>query len=95
MEAGESPLQAATREVAEEIGVTLQSSQLLGIYDAISKDKKLQIHSFTGDFNGEIKLKEDELLAYGWFTLAELEQMADQLRSPTVLQQAKDALSRS
>jgi hypothetical protein len=53
---------------------------------------KVEINSFVGDFEGGVKLKEDELFDYGWFSLSELQDMWGQLRSPEVFEQAKHAL---
>lgn len=52
----------------------------------------LVISTFTGELSGEITLKDDELMAYKWFTFDELQKSKDTLRGSCVIDQAKDAL---
>lgn len=93
LEDGETPLQAVVREVQEELGVTLLRPKFFTTYAITTPRGPLDITTFTGDFLGEITLKEDELMAYRWFTLEELHRSKNSLRSPVVLDQAQDVLS--
>ncbi len=91
VENGETIEQAVIREVSEELGVELVNPLLLKSYEITTPRGELTINTFTGELNGSIALKEDELSAYEWFSLDELESMKDVLRSPIVLEQAQDA----
>ena len=39
------------------------------------------------------KIKDDELLAYGWFSLESAEDMKDKLRGSIILDQLREALA--
>lgn len=92
VENGETLEDAVIREVKEELGVDLTAPILFKTYNITTPRGPLEINTFIGSIgNQTISLKEDELIAYGWFTLKELENKTD-LRSDLVLKQAQDVL---
>lgn len=94
LEQGETSMQAAAREVREEIGVDLVNPHFLKMCSINTQNGLLDIHVYTGKFSGIIKLKDDELMAYEWFSLHELEDMKLSLRgSDYIIEQAKGVLS--
>ncbi|HEV2403149.1 MAG TPA: NUDIX domain-containing protein [Candidatus Saccharimonadales bacterium] len=93
VEAGETIADAVRREVHEELGAELVGAELLKVYPMLTPRGDLAIHTFTGRIKGFIRLKDDELMSYGWFSIESLQLMRDALRAPLVLEQAKDALS--
>lgn len=92
VEPDETPAQAVVREVQEELGVTLTSPELFKIYSVANTQGEVEINTFTGQITGVITLNDDELLAYGWFSVEELKTMPS-LRSDAVLQQAMDVVA--
>lgn len=93
VEENETLEEAVIREVKEELGVELVKPKLFKIYSIVTSQGPLKIHTFTGNLKGQISLKNDELIAYKWFSIPMLEASEDSLRSDVVLQQAKDMLS--
>lgn len=92
VEDGESLEEAVYREVGEELSVKLINTKLFKTHRLETPTGELELNSFTGELEGDIVLKDDELMAYGWFSLDSLEAMHDKLRAPIVLTQAKEAL---
>jgi len=92
VEPGETPEMALHREVNEEIGVKLIHAKPFKVYSFKTATEELELHTFRGEIKGTIRLNNDELMAYEWFNLDSLKMMHDQLRSPIVLEQARDAL---
>jgi 8-oxo-dGTP pyrophosphatase MutT (NUDIX family) len=93
IEESETPEVAAIREVHEEVGAELLDIKPLKIYPINNSLGTFHINTFIGRLNGDVTLKDDELLAYGWFSLESLETMIDKLRDPQVLDQVRDALA--
>jgi 8-oxo-dGTP diphosphatase len=91
IEAGETPEEAVIREVREELGVALQHAKPFKVYLRKTPTGELEINTFSGELAGPFTLKDDELMAYGWFSLESLQTMREALR-PVVLEQAQDAL---
>lgn len=92
VENDETTEQAVVREVEEELGATLINPQFLKRYKIMTPQGELVINTFTGQLNGDIVLRDSELMSYKWFSLSELESKSD-LRGEVVIQQARDALN--
>ena len=96
IEKGETAEQAVVREVQEELDVSLIVYKHIKEYKIVTSFGPLTITTFTGKIgNQSININEDELLAYGWFSLKEVKQIADSLRGNIVLEQAKDVLAKT
>jgi len=93
VEVAETPEQAVIREIKEELGVALKRYKLFRVYETTKSANTLTLNTFTGTLDGAVKLNDDELLAYGWFSLESVEAMKDKLRVPNVLQQVRDAFA--
>ena len=93
VEDGETLEDTIVREVSEELGSKLVNYKLCKKYVITTQRGELTINTFIGELDGVIRLKEDELIAYGWFELQQIEEMKDELRSAIVLEQAKDVLT--
>jgi 8-oxo-dGTP diphosphatase len=97
VEPGETPLEAAVREVREEIGAELIDPEFLlnmTLESAEQGGTVLDYTCFTGRVQGTISLKDDELLAYGWFSPESLELMKDRLRSQVIIEITAKAAER-
>ncbi len=92
VETRETPEEAVHREIREELGAKLINGKFFRVYPLRTANGNLELNSFTGELEGDIVLKDDELMAYGWFSLESLETMQDKLRASVVLTQAKEAL---
>lgn len=92
LEPGETPEEAAHREVLEELSCKITNLKPFKTYDHQSPTALLKLYGFTGELNGTIKLKDDELLAYGWFSLDSIATNQIKLRSPRILEQIKEVL---
>ena len=93
LEQGETPEQAAYREVREELSVELINPRFVKSYLVNSSGVDLELNTFTGSIEGHVKIKDDEILAYGWFSLESVEDMKDKLRGPIILEQIREALN--
>ncbi len=94
VETGEGIEDALKREVHEELGVELVWYKSLKQYSTQPHTATLELNTFVGDFQGQIKLNDGELMQFGWFDLESLESMRDELRGSIVIEQAKDGLSK-
>ncbi len=92
VEDGETLEQAVVREVKEELGTDLLHPKFTKTYSITTPRGALDINTFTGELSGNISLKDDELVAYRWCTVDELENMKASLRGSCVIDQARDAL---
>ena len=95
-EDGETSDQAVEREVQEELGVSLVSKKFYKEYEFIKPDYAIEISTYIGQIDAPIHLKDDELLAYGWFSLdsvAELNE-AGRLRNPALFELASEVLEK-
>ena len=63
-EANESPEDNAVREIKEETNLDFVPTELLLI--SYFHDRKM--YRFSGNWSGNIKLQEEEITDYGWFT---------------------------
>lgn len=69
-ELGESAQQAARREVAEETGLDVSITGLLGVADQLP----VVLFFFAGNIEGgELEPRTDEIADFGWFTPSEIE----------------------
>ena len=93
LEPGETAEQAAYREIREELNVDLINPKLVKTYPVQNLGVNLDLNTFTGSIKGNIKIKDDELLAYGWFSLESVEDMKDKLRGSIILNQLREALA--
>ena len=93
LEPGETAEQAAYREIREELNVDLINPKLVKTYPVQNLGVNLDLNTFTGSIKGNIKIKDDELLAYGWFSLESVEDMKDKLRGSIILDQLREALA--
>jgi 8-oxo-dGTP diphosphatase len=82
LELGETVRQAVCREVREETGLTVETSQLLGIFDRIVRDEdgRIRYHYLLIDFlcrvvSGELRAASDAQDAR-WFELEEISRFA-------------------
>ncbi|MDD3302896.1 MAG: NUDIX hydrolase [Candidatus Gracilibacteria bacterium] len=71
LEEGETLFDAAIREVKEEIDLIFTPSELF----YTSENNGFKLNRFLGTWEGKIKIKEDELNGYGWFTSEEIEKL--------------------
>lgn len=92
VENGETLEDTVVREVSEELGSKLVNYKFYKKYVITTQRGELTINTFIGELDGDIRLKEDELITYGWFELQQIEEMKDKLRSDIVYEQAKDVL---
>jgi ADP-ribose pyrophosphatase YjhB (NUDIX family) len=83
MEPGESPSEAAVREVKEETGLTVRVKRLVGVYSdpnqlvVYADGTKAQIVAihFEAEVTGGILGLSEETSAFGWFSQKEVEGM--------------------
>lgn len=61
---GETPEQAVVRELKEEINLDFKPKKLF----AIGKWEDRDLYRFLGDWSGEIKIQQEELTEYDWFS---------------------------
>ena len=66
-EIGETAEENVIREVKEECNLNFQPTQILKKGDWDGKF----YYRFLGDWNGEIKIQETEVISYNWFTYQE------------------------
>lgn len=91
VEQDETLEQAVIREVKEELSVDLLDPKFTKTYTIVTEQGTLDLNPFSGELSGDIILKEDELIAYGWFSMSELQDMKNVLRSGCILNQVSDA----
>lgn len=96
LEADENLIDACKREVLEETGLTVLPNYCSGIYYFHRPELSLYFLRFC--FVVELKQaqnsqpQDDEIVATHWFTLEQIQEKVDQLRSPMVLQCIEDYL---
>lgn len=94
VEDGETPEQAAYREIKEELDIELVDATFLKTYPYQIPGVEFDLNVFTGHIRGDIKVKDDEIMAFGWFTIEQIAEMKDQLRGLIILKQARDAITK-
>ncbi|HEX9153857.1 MAG TPA: NUDIX hydrolase [Candidatus Saccharimonadales bacterium] len=92
VEEGETPGEAVLREVQEELGLMLLDAKLLETYTLNTPEGELEMRTYVGSINGNVVLKDDELMAYGWFSLDSLKDMQHKLRTPGILERISAVL---
>jgi 8-oxo-dGTP diphosphatase len=92
VEEGETPEQAVLREVQEELGLVLTDVNLLETYTLNASEGELEMRTYVGSINGGVALNDDELMAYGWFSLDSLKDMQHKLRTLGVLERISAVL---
>jgi mutator protein MutT len=92
VEEGETLERAACREIKEELNVELIDATFLKTYPYQIPGIKFDLNVFIGNIKGDIKIKDDEIMDWGWFSLLEIENMKDKLRGLIILEQAHDAI---
>ncbi|ART78793.1 NUDIX hydrolase [Oceanisphaera avium] len=99
LEAGESIIAGAERELLEETGLNLKLEQGVAIYQFTAPDNGTEFVRFT--FCVEVAeplatLPQDpdgDIIRCHWLTLSEIEALGEQLRSPMILASIKDYLA--
>ena len=89
IEAGESPEEAAIREVLEETGCNVSCGELIGLYLWIHPQTRQQFVKivYVGSFLNydETRALDDSIVARRWYTREDIERRRATLRSPVVL----------
>lgn len=85
VEVGESIEEAAVREVKEETGYSINlTGKVAVIHEGHDYNVK---HVYAGEISdGDLAVKEDEIMDAQWFSFEEMESMRDQIRMPWVLE---------
>ncbi|WP_017446237.1 NUDIX hydrolase [Gayadomonas joobiniege] len=99
LEADETLIDAAKRELYEETGLSLEPQKLVGIYHSEIKEKNIQYLRFCyaielgeQDFP-ETFPQDSDIIAARWMTWAEIEQKTSQMRSFMVQHCIKEYLA--
>ena len=95
IEEGETALEAAKREIKEELNAELKNIRFFKTYVHEASYGTFDQNTFVGEIDEKVSIKEDELLSYGWFDLKGIESMADKLRGKIIIQQARDILNQT
>jgi len=98
IEPGESPEQAAVREALEESGCVIEVSGLLGLYLWIHPQTRRQFLRivYTAELladHGHRRQLDDGICGVHWYTLADVQRRARDLRTPVVLRCIEDYLA--
>ncbi len=88
LEENESLVDAVRREVLEETGVNFNPTALVGIYRWQHPIKKLTYlrFAFTGEVaSTKLEPNDSDIIEALWLSLAEIQELIDELRSPQVM----------
>ena len=86
LEPNEDIFVGTKREIKEESGLDVELVGLININNIVDEKNTIVIFNFNTEvIGGEIKIKEDEVLAVEWFTYEEINNMKDKLRRPDLL----------
>ena len=90
MEAGESELQTALRELKEETGLSasLDTNRIASVEYSISSFAKKEVVFYLGEVKGVPKVREDEIEKFKWVTADEL----DNYLFPDICEACKELL---
>lgn len=99
LEPGENLLDGAKRELLEETGLTLPLEQAVAVYQYTAPDNGKHFVRFT--FCTEVSESlatnpqdpDGDIIRCHWLTLAEIEALGEQLRSPLILASFRDYLA--
>lgn len=67
-ESGEKPEEIIIREVLEETWLQFEPTKLLYECDAVNGTQKVRDHVFLWNYSWEVKIQEEEVEQYNWFT---------------------------
>jgi len=68
----ESIKETVIREVKEEVGLNFKPTKRMGFYESSAEDKKIVSLVFLGEWDGKVKIQENEVSGYGWFAYDEI-----------------------
>lgn len=71
-ETGETPEQNVIREIKEEVNLNFKPTEIL----TTATWQNRFLYRFLGTWSGTIKIQEEELTDFGWFTYTETKQLA-------------------
>ena len=93
LEANESVIAAAERELLEETGLALTINEFVGIYQYFLPDKQFIRFTFKVALDSPVAIipQDRQIIAGHWFSLEKIKQLPN-LRSPLVVQSIEDYL---
>ena len=95
LEANETLIEAAQRELLEETGLVLGIDQFIGVYQYFLTDKQFVRFTFYCNIEHQTTItpQDPQIIAGHWLTLAQIKQRKAQLRSPLVIKSIEDYIS--
>jgi ADP-ribose pyrophosphatase YjhB (NUDIX family) len=60
------------REVKEEVNLSFKPKKKFGFYESFPNSQRAISLIFLGEWKGKVKIQEDEISEYGWFTYDEI-----------------------
>jgi 8-oxo-dGTP diphosphatase len=67
--------EAAIRELKEEVNLDFVPKEKLGFYEIHWKDKIIFSFVFLGDWSGDLRIQEEEISEFGWFSYEETKKL--------------------
>ncbi len=77
-EPGESPLEAAARELGEELEIERKPEELERLFNFPFPERNYHVHVFRTCHYGEINLRNNEFQWGGWMNCSEIDLLAEQ-----------------